>query len=182
MAHCVVVGRLLSASCGRGGGTLAKAKRSWQMSRQVSARRNKMKAACALVAIMLLSGTRLLAETFDYDGSSLVSCVCPVPAGGSDCSARVYRDFRYAYTIAVKRGVTINLTDYCFRRRDRDILLRTTKTTLSRQNFQALPRAIFVPITPQCIAHRRLKSAESAGTGIASWNCRGSEATDYDGR
>jgi hypothetical protein len=43
-----------------------------------------MKAACALVAIMLLSGTRLLAETFDYDGSSLVSCVCPVPAGVGD--------------------------------------------------------------------------------------------------
>jgi len=45
---------------------------------------------------MLFNGTRLLAETFDYDGSSLVSSVCPVPAGGSDCSVRVCRDFRYA--------------------------------------------------------------------------------------
>jgi hypothetical protein len=126
-----------------------------------------MKATRALVALMLLSGTPLLAETFDYDGSSLASCVCPVPARGSDCGTGVYRDFRYASSVKVKRGVTINLTDYCFRRRDPAICCEQPRQR-SRQNFQALPRATFVLVSRDCIAHA---SAWSTALGLTVRKC-----------
>jgi hypothetical protein len=68
---------------------------------------------------MSLATVSALAESFDYEGSAIVDCVCPAPSGGSDCGVRRYQDRRYSFRIAVRPGLTGELSEACFRRRDR---------------------------------------------------------------
>ncbi len=58
-------------------------------------------------------------ETFDYQGSAIVDCVCPAPFESFDCGVRRYRAFKYSFRTAVSPGLTGDLGDACFRRRDK---------------------------------------------------------------
>jgi hypothetical protein len=61
------------------------------------------------------------AETFDYDGSALIECVCPAPAAQEDCGVKDYQDHRYSRSIAVRAGPAVDLMDWCVANRDRNV-------------------------------------------------------------
>src|SRR5258708_23424825 len=75
----------------------------------------------SLLFHMSLGTVSALAESFDYEGSAIVDCVCPAPSGGSDCGVRRYQDRRYSFRIAVRPGLTGELSEACFRLRDRGV-------------------------------------------------------------
>jgi hypothetical protein len=74
---------------------------------------------CLITLLFHISLATALAETFDYQGSAIVDCVCPAPFGSSDCGVPQYQEWRYSFRIAVSPGLTGDLGDACFRRRDR---------------------------------------------------------------
>lgn len=78
-------------------------------------------AASLLVwALNMLFPNAVLAETFDYDGSALVDCVCPSPWGNNSCGVKRRDTFDYTLNISVRKNMSLNLSNKCFDKRDRD--------------------------------------------------------------
>ena len=58
-----------------------------------------------LLIYISLATVSALAETFDYQGSAIIDCVCPAPFGGSDCGVPKYQKLKYSLRVAVSPGL-----------------------------------------------------------------------------
>ncbi len=71
-----------------------------------------------VAALLLCRASTSAAETFSYEGSALIDCICPQSSDSNDCSTSDLTDFEYSVMIFVKENLTIDLNDKCFRARD----------------------------------------------------------------
>jgi hypothetical protein len=76
----------------------------------------KMRRLPSTIIFLAISVIPAAAETFDYDGSALVDCVCPVPAGQEGCDIKSYSTEAYSYSIGVKKDLSIDLIEVCIHR------------------------------------------------------------------
>lgn len=61
------------------------------------------------------------AETFDFQGSAVVDCTCPTATMEDNCGLAGRKAMKYSLVIAVRPGLSADLAEACFRKRDRDL-------------------------------------------------------------
>lgn len=67
--------------------------------------------------LVMISALPTKAETFDFGGRAIVTCTCPGPVANNTCTSGREPN-RYDLTIFVKPGLSIDLNDECYRKRD----------------------------------------------------------------
>jgi hypothetical protein len=93
--------------------------------RRRAVRQRRRSATLQMVVVAMITDLILLnypkatgAETFDFNGSALIDCVCPSPKGTNNCAIRSSEIAKYTIPIFIRNGLKIDLSEACYRKRD----------------------------------------------------------------
>lgn len=71
------------------------------------------------------------AEDFDFDGAAAVQCTCPSPYANNDCLFSGRDKYDYNITLHVRKGLSIDLSEICFRKRDTGICCDSPRSSFT---------------------------------------------------
>src|ERR1035437_5636180 len=78
-------------------------------------------ALCAASGLWMIAGwpTPIFAEEFDFRGAVLLHCICPSPTQAGNCGLAGRAEWSWYYTIHVRPGLHVDLSDACFAKRSK---------------------------------------------------------------